>query len=158
MFFLLVGAAIAVAGVFTYEDLAQTVTVVTATDTNRVSGTVYLPVVNLDQGRNQTRYDGAYVQVYASNVKNDSDNAFGNLDTVILTYRALIKNVKQTLKTDTMALVPETSYVWITADTLMKLMDGFEVGYYIADSTEDYSQTGQITTCTLKTDIRLWKE
>lgn len=144
------------AGIYTTTDISDT-EVVTATDTNRVSGTISVSGLQ-DELRSQTKYNGVFAEVYSGSVINDSDAAFGTIDTTIVTIYTKLFNTKQNLLVDTLAAPPGTSSVWITADTMIDLLDFIYIDYYCADSTSDYSQTGQITSCTLKYNIRFWEE
>lgn len=132
-----------------YQNLTKT-TVLTAADTNRVSGEILLKVGITDGARQQSDINGAIGIMYASNITNDSDAAFGNNDTVILNYWTSLGGYKYYFDYDTLADVPGTSYVYNEIDSLWDFMDVFGVDVYCADTTEDYSQPTQYMTCTLK--------
>lgn len=156
---LLLGTAIYVrhAGtVVTYDGDATWL--VAALDTNRLSGTqmVVAGLYNTQGQRLGARGVLGWVQV--GDLANPGDAAFGNVDTAIIQYYTSIEGVRTIFETDTLAGLPDTSWVWDDADSIWHYADVFGFGWYLADSTEDYSGSDDTMECTMSYMLRVFEE
>ena len=156
----LVSLAVAGSEYWSYTSTTVTATNVYAPaltqDTNRYSGTILLKA-GLTPGK-YSRYGGAAGYIIVSDINNSGDDAFGNIDTCILTYYTSFGLRKIIFEVDTLAGLPDTSEFYNDLDSVWKVTDNFHVDYYCADSTEDYAGSDDTLICSLWTVIRIFEE
>jgi len=139
--------------VVTYDGVDTYLTA--ALDTNRISGTQLVVAGLYDESAKKPSAKGCVGWVVVGNLANAGDAAFGNVDTAIITYYTTMYGYKQVFETDTLAGLPDTSYVWDDADSIWDFSDAFYFDWYLADSTEDYAGSDDTIECTMNYMMRV---
>jgi len=148
----------AFAAVLDYTDGHKT-TVITAADTNAVSGTITLNDDGMmDEARKQSRWDGLFLDLWASDMHCDSIADVGEIDTLVVNVYGTFGDIKHSMLYDTLAGLPGTTYVIANHDTTLSIFDNIFVDYTFWDTATTVRDSSGIVTCTLKTDFRLWRD
>jgi hypothetical protein len=142
--------------IVTYDGVDTFITA--ALDTNRLSGTQLVRAGLYSESAKRPKVQGCSGWVTVGDLANAGDAAFGNVDTAIITYYTTLLGYKQIFETDTIALLPGTSYVWDVADSVWDYSDAFYFDWYLADSTEDYAGSDDTIECTMNYMMRVFEE
>lgn len=127
-------------------------------DTNRLSGTQSVRAGLYNVGLQTTEAQGVIGWVVVGDLANAGDAAFGNVDTAIIAYYTELEGHKTFFETDTLALLPDTSFLWDVADSIWDYTDGFGFTWYLADSTEDFAGSDDTIECAMTWMFRVIEE